>query len=183
MVSDGGGSSVHDVKLSSVVPSMVTGEDKVHALTNMDLAVKLHYLKGVYFFSKEAVDGLTIMALKNPMFEWLRLYYPTSGRIRRSESGRPMVKCNDSGVRIVEAQYDKTLDEWLAMEEHDLYNSLTHDQVLGPDLSFSPLVFIQVRFIPSYSTSFFSLDLVLCTPFLRDNILKWINVKVIHKSF
>ena len=144
MVSDGGEGSVYGFRLSSVVPATVTGEDKVHGLSNMDLAMKLHYLKGVYFFRREAVEGLTISDLKEPMFEWLKLYYLTSGRIRRSESGRPMIRCNDGGVRIVEAQCDKSVDEWMAMEDHDIHNCLTYDQVLGPDLAFSPLVFIQV---------------------------------------
>ncbi|KAJ9674028.1 hypothetical protein PVL29_023527 [Vitis rotundifolia] len=144
MVSDGGEGSVYGFRLSSVVPATVTGEDKVDGLSNMDLAMKLHYLKGVYFFRREAVEGLTISDLKKPMFEWLKLYYPTAGRIRRSESGRPMIKCNDGGVRIVEAQCEKSVDEWMAMEDHDLHNCLTYDQVLGPDLAFSPLVFIQL---------------------------------------
>ncbi|KAG4162406.1 hypothetical protein ERO13_D01G113800v2 [Gossypium hirsutum] len=128
--------------LSSVVPAKATGGNKDLELTSMDLAMKLHYIKGAYFFQPEAAQGLSIHDLKEPMFQCLELYYAASGRIRRSESGRPFIKCNDGGVRIVEAQCDKSVDEWLAMARNNDH-MLAHDQVLGPDLGFSPLVFVQ----------------------------------------
>ncbi|CAN6678908.1 unnamed protein product [Malus baccata var. baccata] len=133
-------------RLSSVVPATVTSDrNKVHELTDMDLAMKLHYIKGVYLFKSEAVEGLTIYDLKKPIFQLLQLYFTASGRIRRSETGRPFIRCNDSGVRIVEAHSEETVDELLAMaiEDSSALNGLAYDQVLGPDLGFSPLVFVQ----------------------------------------
>ncbi|KAF6143544.1 hypothetical protein GIB67_029713 [Kingdonia uniflora] len=134
---------VYGLRFSSVVPAQVTG-DLVHELTNMDLAMKLHYLRGVYFFKSNAVQGLTTHNFKEPMFKWLELYYQISGRIRRSETGRPFVKCNDGGVRIIEAKCNVSIEEWLEMEdESDLNKSLVSGQVLGFDLAYSPLVLIQ----------------------------------------
>ncbi|XP_015060148.1 protein ECERIFERUM 2 [Solanum pennellii] len=142
---------ISDVKLSSVVPGRITGDDKLqHEFTNMDLIMKLHYIKALYFFKNEVVEGLHIHDLKLPMFNLLELYYPISGRIRRNDGGdggggggRPFMKCNDSGVRVVEAKCkNKTIDEWLAMNDSD-HDELVYDQLLGPDLGFSPLVFIQ----------------------------------------
>ncbi|KAF3962415.1 hypothetical protein ACB098_12G077900 [Castanea mollissima] len=134
---------VSNIKLSTVVPATVSDENNVHELTNMDLVMKLHYIHGAYFFTSEAVQGLSIQDLKKPMFPLLDLYFMASGRVRRSETGRPFIKCNDSGVRIVEAKSDKTIDEALAMEDHSFHDGLAYHQALGPDLSFSPLVFIQ----------------------------------------
>ncbi|KAG5573365.1 hypothetical protein H5410_063131 [Solanum commersonii] len=141
---------ISDVKLSSVVPGRITGDDKLqHEFTNMDLIMKLHYIKALYFFKNDAVEGLHIHDLKLPMFNLLELYYPTSGRIRRYDDsdgggGRPFIKCNDGGVRIVEAKCkNKTIDEWLAMNDNDHDEELVYDQLLGPELGFSPLVFIQ----------------------------------------
>ncbi|KAK9130023.1 hypothetical protein Sjap_010510 [Stephania japonica] len=140
---------VYGRKYSSVVPAKVTGENVVLNLSNLDLAMKLHYLRGVYFFNRSAVEGLYIYKLKEPMFKWLENFNVTSGRIRRDEeSGRPFIRCNDGGVRIVEAQCDKTLDECIELMGRDdhsfnLYGSLVPNQVLGPDLHFSPLVFVQ----------------------------------------
>ncbi|WP_411026270.1 acyltransferase, partial [Salmonella sp. s58078] len=83
------------------------------------------------------------------MFEWLDLYYPASGRIRRSENGRPFIKCNDGGVRIVEAKCDRSIDEWLGSKDRCKNDEqLVPSQVLGPELEFSPLVYLQfTRFI------------------------------------
>ncbi|OVA01849.1 Transferase [Macleaya cordata] len=134
---------VYDMKLSSVVPAGVTQENMVKELTCMDLVMKLYYLRGVYFFASNAVQGLKIRDLKEPMFKWLEICYVTSGRIRKSETGRPFIKCNDSGVRIIEARCDKTLDEWLEMKDYSLHNRLVFNQVLGPELAYSPLVHIQ----------------------------------------
>ncbi|KAL6128395.1 hypothetical protein ACLB2K_071750 [Fragaria x ananassa] len=122
------------MRLSSVVPATVTAEEhKVHELTNMDLALKLHYIKGVYYFSR--VEGVTSYDLKKPMFQLLQLYFPAVGRIRRSENGWPFIKCNDSGVRIVEARCDQTVNEWLAMalgDDHDSsFDVLGYNQALG----------------------------------------------------
>ncbi|KAG6644457.1 protein ECERIFERUM 2-like [Carya illinoinensis] len=143
MGSENMGSLVSNFKLSSVVPATVTGENKVHELTHMDLAMKLHYIQGVYFFRREAVEGLSILDLKEPMFQCLDHYFTVSGRVRRSETGRPFIKCNDSGVRIVEADCDTSIEEFLAMKYHCFHGSLVYNQVLGPDLAFSPLVIIQ----------------------------------------
>lgn len=138
---------IYDKKMSSVVPGRITGAEKVvRDLNNMDLAMKLHYITGVYLFDKDAAQGLRIRDLKRPMFNWLELYHPVAGRIRRAEDEdgrrRPFIKCNDSGVRIVEAKCTKTLREWLSSAGGS-FDPLAYDHVLGPDLGFSPLVFVQ----------------------------------------
>ncbi|XP_024171977.1 protein ECERIFERUM 26-like [Rosa chinensis] len=112
----------------------------------MDLAMKLHYIKGIYFFKSDAVKGLTVNDFKKPMFQLLQLYFAVSGRIRRSRTSRPFLVCNDGGVRTVEACCDEAIDEWLAMavEDDSVFDGLAYNQALGdPDLGFSPLVFVQ----------------------------------------
>lgn len=136
---------VYNVRLSSVGPGHVTGPDVVHELSGLDLAMKLHYLEGVYFFSEEAVEGVTLMQMKESMFWWLNNCFVTCGRVKRTESGRPYIKCNDCGIRFVEAVCDKTLDEWLKMKNHvSLQNLLVYHRPIGPELSFSPSVYFQV---------------------------------------
>ncbi|KAH7848251.1 hypothetical protein Vadar_000115 [Vaccinium darrowii] len=137
---------VHDLKLSSVVPSMPTGGDKIHQLTNTDLAMKLHYIKALYFFDRNSVQGMDISTLKKPLFHSLDHYTAASGRLRRSEDGRPFIKCNDSGLRIVEASCtENTLEEWLkAMKDrYEINDQLFYPHALGPDLGFSPLIYVQ----------------------------------------
>ncbi|GKV28657.1 hypothetical protein SLEP1_g37679 [Rubroshorea leprosula] len=145
MVSPKDDNLVYNIRLSSVGPGHVTGTDVVHHLGSMDLAMKLHYIKGVYWFSSQAMQGLSIKDIKDAMFWCLNEYYMTCGRVRRSEGGRPYIKCNDCGARFVEAQCDKTVEEWLEMEDYISYNDLlVYHQPLGPELSFSPTVFLQL---------------------------------------
>ncbi|KAB1213595.1 Protein ECERIFERUM 26 [Morella rubra] len=105
-------------RICSVWLGRLTGSDRVHDPSSIDLAMKLHYVKGLYSFSSHAAERLTPMRLKEPMFEWFcHEYYYTYGRLWKSEFGRPYLKCNDSGVRFIEAQCDKTIDEWLELDK------------------------------------------------------------------
>lgn len=132
-------------RISTVVPA-TPRDDKIGEchLSRMDLLLKLHYIRAVFFFENDAVQGLTNYDLKKAMFPLLDPYSHASGRIRRSESGRPFIKCNDAGVRIAESNYDGTIGDWIAGSRYSI-DGLVHDHVLGPDLGFSPLVFVKVR--------------------------------------
>uniref|UniRef100_A0A0E0KV20 Uncharacterized protein n=1 Tax=Oryza punctata TaxID=4537 RepID=A0A0E0KV20_ORYPU len=143
--------AVHGHRLSTVVPSSVTGEAN-YDLADADLAFKMHYLRGAYYYpAGDAVRGVTIKSLKDPMFPWLDAYFPVAGRIRRADAAdgdaaaarRPYIKCNDCGVRIVEAKCDRALDDWLRDEFPDRLRQLCYDKVLGPELFFSPLLYVQ----------------------------------------
>ncbi|RWW31887.1 hypothetical protein GW17_00003468 [Ensete ventricosum] len=139
---------IYDHRISTVVPATVTGNAVLHELTTMDLIMKLHYQRAVYYFNQtEIIDAITIADLKNPMFLWLNIYYPMAGRIRRAESGRPLIKCNDCGLRIIEAKCTRTLGEWLDVESSSRWRLLVPDKVLGPDLQFSPMAYMQVELI------------------------------------
>lgn len=135
---------INGIRLSTVSTGTVTGENAVHELSNMDLAMKLHYIKTVCFYRKEAFEGFDIFALKDPMFVWLNVYCSIPGRVRRSDSGRPFIKCNDSGVRIIEANCNLTIDEWLDMKDYSLNKHLFSNRILGPELIFSPTVLVQL---------------------------------------
>lgn len=137
-------SLVYDLRVSSVGPGHAIGSDVFHYPNGLDLAMKLHYLKVVYFFDSEAAQGLTIKKIKESLFNLLDYYFIPCGRFRRSESGRPFIKCNDCGARTIEANCTKTLDEWLAMMDWHSYKLLVSQQVIGPELSFSPSVLLQV---------------------------------------
>ncbi|KAI3470028.1 hypothetical protein Pfo_026691 [Paulownia fortunei] len=135
---------IYNIKVSTVGPANVTGPDLIFEPESMDLAMKLHYLRGIYYFGSQAFEGLTTLHIKEPMFTWLNQYPVTSGRFRRTELGRAYIKCNDSGVRFIEAKCEKTLDEWLEIKDATLEKLLVSNQFIGPELGFSPLVFIQL---------------------------------------
>lgn len=143
-------SPVIGVRISSVVPASMTGQNKPRELTAMDLAMKLHYVQAVYFF--KGTRGFTITDLKSNMFPLLQSYYHVSGRIRMpdidpSAPAIPYIRCNDSGIRIVEAKVEEfTVEKWLNLDDRSIdHRFLVYDHVIGPDLNFSPLVFLQVH--------------------------------------
>lgn len=143
---------VYGLKISSVGPGRVTGSDSTYEPTNLDLAMKLHYHRLVYLFESKTVEegGLTVARFKETAFTWLAYYYESCGRFRRSEqTGRPYIKCNDCGVRFVEARSSKTVEEWVELNLKDAsrLRLLVPSQVLGPELTFSPPVFIQVTYL------------------------------------
>lgn len=144
--------AVHGHRLSTVVPSSVTGEVD-YALADADLAFKLHYLRGVYYY--RSGDGLATKVLKDPMFPWLDDHFPVAGRVRRAEAegdgARPYIKCNDCGVRIVEARCDRDMAEWLRDAAPGRIRQLCYDKVLGPELFFSPLLYVQVTVLRTSS--------------------------------
>ncbi|VFR01149.1 unnamed protein product [Cuscuta campestris] len=137
---------IYDVRLTSVGPGNVTGQDVAYEPSNVDLAMKLHYLRGVYYLEGPAFEELTVLKIKEPLFTLLNQYYVVCGRLRRAEppSSRPYIKCNDCGVRFIEACCRKTLDEWGEIKDAALENLLTPRGVIGPELFFSPPVWIQL---------------------------------------
>lgn len=131
--------------ISTVVPATHQSDENGECqLSSMDLLMKLHYIRAVYFFTSDAAQGLSIADLKKPMFLLLdQATRAISGRVRISESGRAFVKCNDAGVRIAESRRDRTLQEWFQQHGCSL-EGLVHDHVLGgPDLRFSPLAVVK----------------------------------------
>ncbi|XP_058781255.1 protein ECERIFERUM 2-like [Vicia villosa] len=133
-------------RISTVVPATPRGEEKSeYNLNYMDLLMKLHYIRSIHLFDSEAVQDLSFSDFKPPMFPLLDSCSHVAGRVRISESGRPFIKCNDAGVRIAEWQCEKSLREWMDEKEYSI-DGLVHDHVIGPDVEFSPLVFVKFTY-------------------------------------
>ncbi|CAI9271416.1 unnamed protein product [Lactuca saligna] len=146
-------SQFYDIKVTTVGPGYISGENAVQELTAMDLAMKLHYIRAVYYFRSPAFEGLSIVAIKEVIFKWHSKAYIPCGRLRRGDSGRPYIKCNDCGARMIEAKCNMTLDEWLESVDDDKHKLLVPNPVIGPDLPFSPPVFMQLTMFKCGATS------------------------------
>ncbi|XP_010488464.1 PREDICTED: protein ECERIFERUM 26-like [Camelina sativa] len=143
-VQEEGRGPVHGFRLSTVSSSRPTETGTTHELTGLDLAMKLHYLKVVYIYSAETASDLTVMNVKAPLFPVFDQISWITGRLRRHESGRPYIKCNDCGTRFVESHCDLTVDEWLRVPDRSVDESLVYHQPVGPEMAFSPLIYIQM---------------------------------------
>ncbi|ESQ37267.1 hypothetical protein EUTSA_v10002536mg [Eutrema salsugineum] len=139
-----GSGPVHGFRLSTVSASRPTETDTTQELTGLDLALKLHYLKAVYIYSAETARDLTVTHVKGPLFTVFDQIPWITGRFRRHDSGRPFIKCNDCGTRFVESHCDLTVEEWLRVPNRSVDESLVYHQPVGPELAYSPLVYIQM---------------------------------------
>ncbi|KAJ6825558.1 protein ECERIFERUM 26-like [Iris pallida] len=124
---------------STAVPARMTVDHTDYQLSGMDLAMKLHYLRILYYFQpSEMIVGLTARErtsalLKDPLFMMLDRFRQVAGRIRKDGTGRPHIKCNDSGVRVVEVTCERSVEEWLEDRSPDWDSQLVPNEVLGPE--------------------------------------------------
>ena len=144
MVSSKEKNSIYDIRISTVAPADISTKYGFQELSAIDLAMKLHYIRFIYYFRIPAFDGFTIIKIKETMCDWLNYASIPCGRFRRTDSGQPILKCNAAGVRIIEASCYLSLDEWLESKDDSRHKLLVPSNIIGPELSYSPLVRIQV---------------------------------------
>ncbi|CAN6322635.1 unnamed protein product [Urochloa humidicola] len=123
---------------------------RTHALSPLDNAMERHAVHVVLYV--RAAPGVDRDQLKESLSEVLSLYPAMTGRLTRggggeagegacgaaAGSGEParrgwVVKCNDAGVRMVDARAAATLDEWLATATGDEEMDLLHYEPMGPE--------------------------------------------------
>ncbi|XP_019098110.1 PREDICTED: protein ECERIFERUM 26 [Camelina sativa] len=135
---------IHSIRLSTVGAARPTETGTTHEPTGLDLAMKLHYLKAAYIYSPETARDLTVRHMKESMFMLFDQIAWTTGRFSRRDSGRPYIKCNDSGTRFVEGQCNLTVEEWLSQPDRSVDEFLVYHQPIGPELTISPLIYVQL---------------------------------------
>lgn len=130
---------------------------KTHALSPLDNAMERHTVHVVLYY--RAAPGMDREKLKDSLSEVLSLYPAMTGRLTRGGEGegRPaaaeaetaarrgwVVKCNDAGVRMVDARAGITLDEWLATATGDEEMDLLYYEPMGPETYIWSPFYIQV---------------------------------------
>ncbi|KAJ4904493.1 Protein ECERIFERUM 26 [Raphanus sativus] len=139
-----GQGSIYNMKLSTVGATRPTETGTTHEPTGLDLAMKLHYLKAAYIYTPEMARDLSVTHVKEAMFKLFDQIAWTTGRLWRRDSGRPYIKCNDCGARFVEGECNFTVEEWLSKPDRSVDEFLVYHQPVGPELPFSPLIYVQV---------------------------------------
>ncbi|KAF0914650.1 hypothetical protein E2562_031115 [Oryza meyeriana var. granulata] len=122
---------------------------KTHALSALDNAMERHAVHLVLYY--RAAPGLDREPLKESLSEVLSQYPAMTGRLTRAATGGGgegaeggggaaasgqhgwIVKCNDAGVRMVDARAAATLDEWLATASGEEEMDLAYFEPMGPD--------------------------------------------------
>lgn len=108
---------------------------KTHELSALDNAMERHAVHLVLYC--RAAPGVGRDPLKESLSEVLSLYPAMVGRLTRREGESPgsgwIVKCNDAGVRMVDARAAVTLDEWLATASADEEMDLAYFEQMGSE--------------------------------------------------
>nr|VDD10711.1 unnamed protein product [Brassica oleracea] len=135
---------IYNMRLSTVGATRATETGTTHEPTGLDLAMKLHYLKAAYIYTPEMARDLSVTHVKEAIFKLFDQIAWTTGRLWRRDSGRPYIKCNDCGARFVEGKCNFTVEEWLSKPDRSVDEFLVYHQPVGPELPFSPLIYVQM---------------------------------------
>jgi hypothetical protein len=109
-----------DSKLT-VVSSRPVSSGKTHKLTGVDHGMSYHTLHLIFYYKNEKkwFRSFELDPLRESLSEVLSIYPTITGRLGREKeedggTGNWEVRCNDAGVRVIKANVDSTIDEWLS---------------------------------------------------------------------
>ncbi|TVU45074.1 hypothetical protein EJB05_04545, partial [Eragrostis curvula] len=126
---------------------------KTHALSPLDNAMERHTVHVVLYY--RAAPGMDREQLKESLSEVLSLYPAMTGRLTRAEDAEAgnaaqrgwVVKCNDAGVRMVDARAAASLEEWLATATGDEEMDLVYYEPMGPEPYIWSPFYVQISFV------------------------------------
>jgi Transferase family len=139
----------------STAPSTIPVEPgKTHEFTALDHSMSQHSVHLVYYYKQ--APTLTMAMLKESLCNVLSYYPAMTGRLVKNEGegcGEWMVKCNDAGVRMIDARADATLDEFLASATDEEERRLAYWEDVGSDPYLWSPYYVQVPFLFSRPAS------------------------------
>lgn len=115
---------------------------KTYPLSALDHLMGRHTLHLVFYYRPGPTldrDGL-----KDSLSEVLSHYPAATGRLGRGEDGGWTVRCNDAGVRLLDARASVTLEEWLGSASAEEELELAYWEPMGEDPSIWSPYYIQI---------------------------------------
>lgn len=150
---------VKEVAKSTSVSMTPVRPGKTYPLSPLDHAMAAHTLHLVFYY--KAGPEMEEDKLKESLSDVLSHYPAMAGRLVRGEKdGNWVVKCNDAGVRVVDAKAGVTLERWLETATAEEEMDLAHWEPMVENTSIWSPFYIQVSTLPSSSTSS-SYDVIL----------------------
>lgn len=107
--------AIKTVCKSTVVSTKPVQPGKFYEPPALGRVMEGSHLRMVYYYSapKDGEVGERTKRLRESISEMLSSYPVVTGRLVKNEEGRWRVKCNDAGVRVVEATAEGGVEEWL----------------------------------------------------------------------
>ncbi|EHA8590810.1 protein ECERIFERUM 26-like [Cocos nucifera] len=137
-----GGRRVTVFAKSTAVSATPVRPGKTYPLSSLDHLMGRHTLHLVFYYRPGPTldrDGL-----KESLSEVLSHYPAVTGRLNRGEDGGWIVKCNDAGVRLLDARASVTLEEWLGSASAEEEMELAYWEPMGDDPSIWSPYYIQI---------------------------------------
>ncbi|KAI9191297.1 hypothetical protein LWI28_006519 [Acer negundo] len=112
----------------TVVSTKPVQPGKYHHPSVLDRLMEKNHLRIVYYYrSTRGVEaGEMTRKLRESLSEMLTSFPAVTGRLQKNDKGHWMIKCNDAGVRMVEARARGSVEEWLKNVDREKELKLIH---------------------------------------------------------
>ncbi|KAJ4841929.1 hypothetical protein Tsubulata_047488 [Turnera subulata] len=150
----------------TVVSTKPVEPGKHYTFSVLDRLMEKNHLKIVYYFQtpKRKEAGEMTKKLRESLSETLTSYPEVTGRLVKDQEGNWMIKCNDAGVRMVEARVKGSVEEWLKMVDREKELMLIHWEEMFHKPYFWSTFYVQVT---EFEEGGLAIGLS-CTHFLAD---------------
>ncbi|XP_073135826.1 protein ECERIFERUM 26-like [Henckelia pumila] len=150
----------------TVISTRPVQPGKFFPLSVLDHIMEHNHLRIVFYYQLPVVRkiGELTMKLRESISEMLSSFPIVVGRLIKSPEGRWMIKCNDAGLRMVEARARVTLDEWLRNVDREKELKLVHWEEMFHKPYFWSTFYVQIT---EFETGGLAIGLS-CTHLLSD---------------
>ncbi|GAV70535.1 Transferase domain-containing protein [Cephalotus follicularis] len=112
----------------TVVSTKPVQPGKYYPLSVLDRLMERNHIRMVFYYRStgDREAGETTKKLRESLSEMLTFFPIVTGRLLKNNEGQWMIKCNDAGVRMVEARAKGSVDEWLKQLDREKELKLVH---------------------------------------------------------
>ncbi|KAL3844118.1 hypothetical protein ACJIZ3_001521 [Penstemon smallii] len=131
----------------TVISTMPVQPGKFIPLSVLDRVMERNHVRSVFYyqFPSERKSGELTDKLRESISEMLSAFPLVMGRLLRSpDEGQWMVKCNDAGLRMVEANAKGTVNEWLQNLDREKELKLVHWEEMSHKPYFWSPFYVQI---------------------------------------
>ena len=139
----------------TVVSTKEVKPGKICPLSVLDHSMELNRIRIVIYYNylKKFSDGEVTIKMRESLAELLTSFPMVTGRLKRSPEGQWTIKCNDAGVRMVEATAKGSVEEWLERVDRERELQLASWEDMFHNPYFWSTFYVQVR---GFGTNFLS---------------------------
>lgn len=130
----------------TVVSTKPVDPGKFYQLSVLDRAMEPYRLRLVYYYrsSTSREFGEATKILRESISTALSCFPIMTGRLQRNNLGNWMIKCNDAGLRMVEARVNGSVEEWLQHVDREKELKLVHWEDMSLKPYFWSTFYVQV---------------------------------------